>query len=261
MSAGQGGRVRLEIDGHLAWVTLSHPGRLNAITVGMWGELRAVFDQLAADNALRCVIVRGEGGNFAAGADIREFPAERADMAGVQRYHREVLAPALAAVAACPHPVVAQIEVRGRRTGDRQPVRPAHRRRVRAFRRADQPPGFSDGADEMRGLIALAGRAAALAILLEGRVFGADEARGLGLLTRVVDDAQVATEARRSAERIAQGAPLAARINKRLSRRLAEGGPLSEDEYRDYFSYAESRDHQEGVRAFLAGEDPTFTGD
>ena len=112
----------------------------------------------------------------------------------------------------------------------------------------------------MRGLIALAGRAAALAILLEGRVFGADEARGLGLLTRVVDDAQVATEARRSAERIAQ-APLAARINKRLSRRLAEGGPLSEDEYRDYFSYAESRDHQEGVRAFLAGEDPTFTGD
>ena len=89
--------MRLEIDGHLAWVTLSHPGRLNAITVGMWGELRAVFDQLAADNALRCVIVRGEGGNFAAGADIREFPAERADMAGVQRYHREVLAPALAA--------------------------------------------------------------------------------------------------------------------------------------------------------------------
>ena len=57
----------------------------------------------------------------------------------------------------------------------------------------------------------------------------------MGLLTRVVDDAQVATEARRSAERIAQGAPLAARINKRLSRRLAEGGPLSEDDYRDYF--------------------------
>ena len=47
--------------------------------------------------------------------------------------------------------------------------------------------GFPMAPDEMRGLIALAGRAAALAILLEGRVFGADEARGLGLLTRVVD--------------------------------------------------------------------------
>ena len=112
----------------------------------------------------------------------------------------------------------------------------------------------------MRGLIALAGRAAALAILLEGRVFGADEARAMGLLTRVVDDAQVATEAA-AAPSASPRAPLAARINKRLSRRLAEGGPLSEDDYRDYFSYAESRDHQEGVRAFLAGEDPTFTGD
>ena len=207
MSAGQGGRVRLEIDGHLAWVTLSHPGRLNAITVGMWGELRAVFDQLAADNALRCVIVRGEGGNFAAGADIREFPAERADMAGVQRYHREVLAPALAAVAACPHPVVAQIE--GVCVGGGLEIASQCDLRIAGASARFGVPinrlGFPMAPDEMRGLIALAG-AAALAILLEGRVFGADEARGLGLLTRVVDDAQVATEARRSAERIAQGA-------------------------------------------------------
>ena len=64
-----------------------------------------------------------------------------------------------------------------------------------------------------------------------------------------------------SARRIARGAPLAARINKRLSRRLAEGGALTEDEYQDYFSYAESRDHKEGVRAFLAGVDPSFSGD
>ncbi|KAG1540866.1 hypothetical protein G6F50_014302 [Rhizopus delemar] len=108
---------------------------------------------------------------------------------------------------------------------------------------------------------ALAGRAATLAILLEGRVFGAEEAQGLGLLTRIVADDQVAEAPRRSADRIAQGAPLAARINKRLSARLAQGGALTEDEYQDYFSYAESRDHKEGVRAFLAGVDPSFSGD
>ena len=225
------------------------------------GELRAVFDQLAADNALRCVIVRGEGGNFAAGADIREFPAERADMAGVQRYHREVLAPALAAVAACPHPVVAQIE--GVCVGGGLEIASQCDLRIAGASARFGVPinrlGFPMA--PTRCAACAGGPRAALAILLEGRVFGADEARAMGLLTRVVDDAQVATEARRSAERIAQGAPLAARINKRLSRRLAEGGPLSEDDYRDYFSYAESRDHQEGVRAFLAGEDPTFTGD
>ena len=129
-------------------------------------------------------------------------------MAGVQRYHREVLAPALAAVAACPHPVVAQIE--GVCVGGGLEIASQCDLRIAGASARFGVPinrlGFPMAPDEMRGLIALAGRAAALAILLEGRVFGADEARGLGLLTRVVDDAQVATEARRSAERIAQGA-------------------------------------------------------
>lgn len=257
------GRVRLEREGALAWVTLSHPGRLNAITVGMWGELRDVFTRVSADDALRCVIVRGEGGNFAAGADIREFPAQRADMAGVQRYHRDILAPALQAVANCPHPVVAQIE--GVCVGGGLEIASQCDLRIAGASARFGVPinrlGFPMAPDEMRGLLALVGRAATLAILLEGRVFGADEAHGLGLLTRIVPDEQVADAARRSAERICQGAPLAARINKRLSARLAQGGVLTEDEYQDYFSYAESRDHQEGVRAFLAGVDPSFSGD
>ncbi|ODA00342.1 enoyl-CoA hydratase [Achromobacter xylosoxidans] len=263
MTDNTAGRVLLQRDGQLAWVTLSHPGRLNAITVGMWRELRDVFTRIAADDALRCVIVRGEGGNFAAGADIREFPAERADAAGVQRYHREILAPALMAVAQCPHPVVAQIE--GVCVGGGLEIACQCDLRIAGESARFGVPinrlGFPMAPDEMRGLLALAGRAATLAILLEGRVFGAAEARDLGLLTRIVADAEVAAQARRSAERVCQGAPLAARINKRLSARLAQGGALTEAEYQDYFSYADSRDHKEGVRAFLAGVDPHFSGD
>lgn len=263
MTDNTAGRVLLQRDGQLAWVTLSHPGRLNAITVGMWRELRDVFTRIAADHALRCVIVRGEGGNFAAGADIREFPAERADAAGVQRYHREILAPALTAVAQCPQPVVAQIE--GVCVGGGLEIACQCDLRIAGESARFGVPinrlGFPMAPDEMRGLLALAGRAATLAILLEGRVFGAAEARDLGLLTRIVADAEVAAQARRSAERICQGAPLAARINKRLSARLAQGGALTEAEYQDYFSYADSRDHKEGVRAFLAGVDPHFSGD
>ncbi|NMU89673.1 enoyl-CoA hydratase/isomerase family protein [Achromobacter ruhlandii] len=263
MTDNTAGRVLLQRDGQLAWVTLSHPGRLNAITVGMWRELRDVFTRIAADDALRCVIVRGDGGNFAAGADIREFPAERADAAGVQRYHREILAPALMAVAQCPQPVVAQIE--GVCVGGGLEIACQCDLRIAGESARFGVPinrlGFPMAPDEMRGLLALAGRAATLTILLEGRVFGAAEARDLGLLTRIVADAEVAAQARRSAERICQGAPLAARINKRLSARLAQGGALTEAEYQDYFSYADSRDHKEGVRAFLAGVDPHFSGD
>ncbi|MCZ8441051.1 enoyl-CoA hydratase/isomerase family protein [Achromobacter xylosoxidans] len=263
MTDNTAGRVLLQRDGRLARVTLSHPGRLNAITVVMWRELRDVFTRIAADDDVRCVIVRGEGGNFAAGADIREFPAERADAAGVQRYHREVLAPALQAVAQCPHPVVAQIE--GVCVGGGLEIACQCDLRIAGESARFGVPinrlGFPMAPDEMRGLLALAGRAATLAILLEGRVFGAVEARDLGLLTRIVADADVAAQALRSAERICQGAPLAARINKRLSARLAQGGALTEAEYQDYFSYADSRDHKEGVRAFLAGVDPHFSGD
>ena len=263
MTENAAGRVLLACEGHLAWVTLSHPGRLNAITVGMWQELREVFEDIAADDGVRCVIVRGAGGNFAAGADIREFPQQRGDMAAVQRYHRELLAPALRAVALCPQPVVAQIE--GVCVGGGLEIASQCDLRIAGSSARLGVPinrlGFPMAPDEMSGLLALAGRAATLAILLEGRVFGAEEARELGLLTRIVADSEVADAARQSAERIARGAPLAARITKRLSRRLAAGGALSEDEYQDYFSYADSRDHKEGVRAFLAGTDPNFSGD
>ncbi|WP_334161347.1 enoyl-CoA hydratase/isomerase family protein, partial [Achromobacter insolitus] len=197
MTDNVAGRVLLEREGDLAWVTLSHPGRLNAITVGMWRELRDVFDAIARDGALRCVIVRGEGGNFAAGADIREFPAQRADAAGVQHYHREVLAPALQAVAMCPHPVVAQIE--GVCVGGGLEIASQCDLRIAGESARFGVPinrlGFPMAPDEMSGLLALVGRAATLAILLEGRVFGAAEARELGLLTRVVPDDQVAIAA------------------------------------------------------------------
>ena len=257
------GQVLLEREGELAWVTLSNPGRLNAISVAMWEQLRHVFASLAADASVRCVVVRGAEGNFAAGADIREFPQMRGDAQQVRHYHQHVLAPALAAVAQCPHPVVAQIE--GVCVGGGLEIACQCDLRIAGASSRFGVPinrlGFPMAPDEMRGLLALAGRAATMAILLEGQVFDAAQAQELGLLTRVVPDADVASQARASAERIARGAPLAARINKRQAQRLLQGTPLSEADYQDFFSYAESRDHREGVSAFLAGRPPVFTGD
>jgi len=257
------GQVQLAREGALAWVTLSHPGRLNAITVAMWEQLRQVFESLSADDTVRCVIVRGAGGQFAAGADIREFPAVRGNLEQVRRYHQGVLAPALAAVAQCPHPVVAQID--GVCVGGGLEIACQCDVRIAGASARFGVPinrlGFPMAPDEMRGLLALAGRAATLAILLEGRVFDAAEAQALGLLTRIVPDAEVAAQARASAERIMRGAPLAARLNKRQSRRLLHDAPLTEADYQDFFSYAGSRDHREGVDAFLAGRPPVFTGD
>jgi enoyl-CoA hydratase/carnithine racemase len=69
------GAVSLDISGAVAFVTLSHPGKFNAMSRAMWRELRAVFESVQQDCALRAALVRGEGGHFCAGGDISEYAA------------------------------------------------------------------------------------------------------------------------------------------------------------------------------------------
>ena len=64
-------------DGDIATVTLFNPDRLNAINAAMWRKLKATMEGLHADDTLRCVVIRGEGPNFAAGGDLEEFRTER----------------------------------------------------------------------------------------------------------------------------------------------------------------------------------------
>ncbi len=263
-SAAGKAQVRLDRDGAVATVLLDHPGRMNAITVAMWQALGRVFQRLSDDDSVRCVVVRGGGAHFAAGADIREFPRWRADQAAVMAYHRDIIAPALQAVRQCPHPVVAAI--RGVCVGGGLEIASGCDLRLAARDARFGAPinrlGFPMAPDEMSGLLALAGRAVTLEILLEGRIFSADEAGARGLLTRVVPPEALEDELAASVQRICAGAPAAARLNKRIATRLSEDpAPLSNQEWLDFFSYADSADHRRGVQAFLDGTEPVFTGD
>ncbi len=113
---------------------------------------------------------------------------------------------------------------------------------------------------EIEVLISLVGRSAALEILLEGRVFGAGEAKEMGLVSRVVADADVENEALAAARRIADGAPLVARWHKKFARRLAEPRPLSAEELDEGYACYGTEDFQTGVKAFLAKTKPEFKG-
>lgn len=259
-----GGTVTFARAGAVATVTLSHPGKLNAISVAMWQALASGFAALAADRSLRCVVVRGADGSFAAGADIAEFPEVRGDAASLRHYHTQTIAPALAAVAACPHPTVAMIE--GVCVGGGLEIASQCDLRIAGAGSRFGVPinrlGFPMAPGELTGLLALAGRATTLEILLEGRVFDAAEAERKGLLTRVVADAALAAEVDATVARLCAGAPLAARINKATIARLSPlPAPLTAAELDAHFAYAHSRDHAEGVAAFLAHRPPVFTGE
>ena len=109
-------------------------------------------------------------------------------------------------------------------------------------------------------LVDLVGRSVALEILLEGRIFDAQEARDKGLVTRVVADEQVAAEARATAERIAGGAPLVARWHKQFARRLQNPAPLTAAEIEECFDCFDTEDFRIGYAAFLAKQTPKFVG-
>lgn len=253
--------ILLEKNGAIASVTLSNPGKLNAIDVSMWLMLADAFRQLSQDDALRCVILRGADGNFAAGADIAEFAQVRGTMEQGIDYHRRIIGNALHEIAHCLHPTIAAIE--GVCVGGGLEITCACDLRIAAPSSRFGIPvnrlGFPLAPGELQGLLELVGKAATLEILLEGRVFDAAEAKDKGLIQRIADD--VPREAENAAARIAAGAPLAARMNKRLVRRLsALPVPLSEQELQDAFSFLDSADYREGVRAFLDKRKPSFLG-
>src|SRR5512139_220803 len=113
---------------------------------------------------------------------------------------------------------------------------------------------------EIGALISLAGEAVALEILLEGRVFDAAEAKDKGLVTRVVPDAEVEAEAKATARRIADGAPLVARWHKKFARRLRDPRPLTAEELDEGFACYGTEDFRIGRQAFLAKSKPEFKG-
>lgn len=253
--------IRIERDGVISSVTLSNPGKLNALDVAMWQKLARSFAELSADDSLRCVVVRGDSGNFAAGADIEEFSTVRSTLEQGTRYHTETVGNALLAISKCRHPTVAAIE--GACVGGGLEIANACDIRVASHSARFGIPinclGFSLAPGELQHLLQLVGKAVALEILLEGRVFDAAEAKEKGLIQRIADDVHV--EARRTAERIAQGAPLAARMNKSLIRRLTpQAEPLTEEELREAFACLASQDYREGVQSFLEKRPPVFSG-
>jgi enoyl-CoA hydratase/carnithine racemase len=120
--------------------------------------------------------------------------------------------------------------------------------------------GLTMAYGELQGLLALAGRAVTLEILLEGRMFDAQEALRKRLVNRVVPDAKVEEEAYALARRIAEGAPLVARWHKQFIERLSVTAQLTPEEWEEGFACFDTEDYRIGVEAFLSKTKPGFKG-
>ncbi len=254
--------VLVERAGDIATVILNAPEKLNALSRGTWERLADVMAGLSAEDDLRCIVVRGAGDKaFAAGADISEFETERSDPESCKAYSRMV-AKTMNTVAECRHPTIALIK--GACVGGGLEIASCCDLRICGESSRFGVPvnrlGLVMPHAELKMLLVLVGRAQALEILLEGRVFGAAEAREKGLVNRVVPDADVEDEVYATAERIAAGAPLVARWHKRFARRFLDPRPLTEKEVDEGIACFETEDYRIGTRAFLEKKTPVFKG-
>lgn len=228
----------------------------------MWTSLGDTVERLSSDDALRCLIIRGAGEKaFSPGNDIAEFAHERSNKAQATEYGKVVHRTA-DALANCRHPMIAQIH--GICVGGGLEIAALCDLRIcgesSRFGAPIKNLGLVMAYAEMAPLVRLVGPSIALEILLEGRIFDAAEAREKRLVTRVVPDDQVAAEARASAERIADGAPLVARWHKKFARRLSDGTPLTVAELDECFDCFDTADFRIGYAAFLAKQKPEFSG-
>lgn len=258
--------IECAFDGPVAFVTLSSPARLNAMSRTMWRQLREVFEGLAPRTDVRCVVMQGANAHFCAGGDIAEYPDFRFDEAQLRSFHEDEVWGGLSAMLRCDIPIVAGIE--GNCMGAGVEIASCCDIRVAADTARFGAPiarlGFPMAPREARLVAYGLGHVTAREMLLEAAVLEAAVLAQRGFLHQVVPVTDVMSTVRQRAQAIAKLAPQAARWNKRtlrvLSGVLDEPAPHSAaaELFATAYDYATADEHQEGITAFLSKRRPSF---
>ena len=260
------GYIMLERDPPVATVTINRPEQRNAISYQMWSELSELLSQLDAQRDIWAVVITGAGEEaFSSGADIRDFEEYRADSTKGRDYNDAVNG-LLTTLSQMGTPTISMI--RGFAAGGGCELAIATDLRIAAEGSSLGIPvarlGITIGHREMQGLVNLVGKGNALYILLSGRLLEAEEALRMGLVNQVVPREQLIPYTYRLAREIASLAPLSHVINKRTLNQVLAKPMLSEltaEEADLPLGQFDTRDYQEGYRAFLEKRRPDFVGE
>ena len=255
--------LRVEVDGPVATITLDRPEALNALTVAVKVALREALEAIAADRAVRAVILTGAGRAFCAGQDLAE--RERPDAAPLDEELRERYNPIILALRSMGQPVIAAVN--GVAAGAGASLAFACDLRIAAtdarFVLAFGKIGLVPDSGATWFLPRLIGQARAAELAFVGDPISAEEALRIGLVSRVVPADDLLTEARTIADRIAAGAPLANALTKTALERAAtiDLETALEGEAKLQGIAGASADHAEGLAAFREKRAPRFSGE
>jgi 2-(1,2-epoxy-1,2-dihydrophenyl)acetyl-CoA isomerase len=213
--------LQLSRDGHVAVVTLDRPDKLNAISTGLSRELVAVMDELRADDDVRSIVITGAGRGFCSGADLTsgEWLRDRSEQSQNERLDemgwvgRQAIA-----VHRCDKPTIAAIN--GVAAGAGMSLALACDVRVGGsaarFRTVFAERGLSPDSGMSYFLTRIVGYARACDLVFTSRDIDAAEAYRLGLLDRLIDDADPVGAAVELGHQMSALPPMAIRSAKRV---------------------------------------------
>lgn len=257
--------IYVEREDGVTTIVLNRPEKRNAISYEGWLELRRLAEEIATDEDVRVVVLRGAGDKaFSAGADIKDFDRFRTDSEQARVYQAAFDA-AVGAIEALPVPTICHIK--GFCIGGGCELTLAADLRISADNGRFAIPaarlGIVVGHHEVSRLVRLIGPGGASYILLTGRTIDAADAFRIGLVTTVVPLAESDGYVAELAREIVELAPLSHRVHKQILRRVADDSSTAEltDEEADLpFVNFDSEDFQEGRLAFLERRKPRFSG-
>jgi len=257
----------LEIEDHVATVTLNRPEIMNALNRQAYSELEQIFRDLQRNPNVRCIILTGSGRAFCSGDDVREIMLKVSSSESSSNRLKEIrpgTTPAARAILDCDRPIIAAVN--GPAVGWGMDLT-----LMADFRIASDKAKFGE-LFVKRGLVAdvggmmrlpkLVGPQKAAELLFTGDIINAEQAQEIGMLLEVVPHEDLLTAANNLAVRIACNPPLAVRNLKEGLRRSFHG------DYEDMGNWIsqtlgvlfQTEDHKEGVASFLEKREPSFIG-
>jgi enoyl-CoA hydratase/carnithine racemase len=251
-------------EGGVGYLIFNNPERHNAVSLEMWDAATAILADFAADKAVRVVVLTGAGGKaFVSGADISKFESERASKEAVDRYNVAV-DKANTAVYEFPKPTIAMI--RGYCIGGGVGLALCCDLRICSDNSKFGVPaaklGLGYGFKGIKKLVDVVGPSFAKEIFFTARQFTAPEALAMGLVNRVLPEAELEKYVKDYADTISGNAPLTVNSVKYIVGEVVkDGSERNLQKCADLVTQCfASKDYIEGRQAFMEKRKPAFNG-
>lgn len=252
--------VKYEVGNGVAWITLNRPDKLNAFTEQLNKEVQHSVKQASRDKEVRCLVITGEGRAFCSGQDLQGVNEDMDHGEVLRQFYN----PMVMEIHRCEKPIIAAVN--GVAAGAGMSLALACDFRLlsekASFLEAFIHVGLVPDAGNLYFLPKLIGHAKAMELAVLGEKINAEEAKELGLATKVIPMEQWQAEITAFAEKVANMPTAAIAVIKKNLKACWES-TLEESLERDAQGQriaGLTLDHKEGVAAFMQKRKPVFQG-